>query len=319
MLICLQTSAARSDQAQREAGSDRWQVFPQWSGCVGAPETRGLRLAQHVVHYHQRFGEICCFHLHGKTASRVGERRPEEHVHKARRRFLCVSTRATPLPSKPLPLSPTQSTKYIQHSKTWHKTWGLDGSVDIAMGYKGSVIGMGSSLLVAPPTYHPSRQARRSKVEVALRLTVSQPVSQSVCLGIEHPCGTCDQILLAVGRLLSEICGLLSAGRPLRRENGSALCSVISRWSESRRTRNHTLLSHLRLPEPGGPSPRALGSLYVVSYDSTLLAPQRSTHIARTRTLTGPASEPMGGRAVRREDACRTACSTRLCTLNKEI
>jgi hypothetical protein len=29
------------------------------------------------------------------------------------------------------------------------------------------------------------------EVEVTLQLTVSQ----SVCLGIEHPCGTCDQIL----------------------------------------------------------------------------------------------------------------------------
>jgi hypothetical protein len=26
--------------------------------------------------------------------------------------------------------------------------------------------------------------------------------SQSVCLGIEYPCGTCDQILLPVGMLL---------------------------------------------------------------------------------------------------------------------
>jgi hypothetical protein len=41
------------------------------------------------------------------------------------------------------------------------------------------------------------------EVEVTLRLTVSQ----SVCLGIEHPCGTCDQILFPVGMLLSEICG----------------------------------------------------------------------------------------------------------------
>jgi hypothetical protein len=45
--------------------------------------------------------------------------------------------------------------------------------------------------------------------EVTLRLTVSQ----SVCLGIEHPCGTCDHILLPVGMLLSEICGLVSVGR----------------------------------------------------------------------------------------------------------
>jgi hypothetical protein len=53
------------------------------------------------------------------------------------------------------------------------------------------------------------------EVEVTLQLTVSQSVSQSVCLGIEHPCGTCDQILFPVEMLLSEICGLVSMGRPL--------------------------------------------------------------------------------------------------------
>jgi hypothetical protein len=35
-----------------------------------------------------------------------------------------------------------------------------------------------------------------------------------------------------------------------------AICSVITQWSESLRTRNHTLLPHLRLPQPGGPGPR---------------------------------------------------------------
>jgi hypothetical protein len=80
--------------------------------------------------------------------------------------------------------------------------------------------------------------------------------SQSVCLGIEHPCEICDQILLPVGMLLSEICGLVSVGRPLWREDGSAICSVITQWSESLRTRNHTLLCHLRLPQPGGPGSR---------------------------------------------------------------
>jgi hypothetical protein len=40
-------------------------------------------------------------------------------------------------------------------------------------------------------------------------------LSQSVCLDIEHPCGTCDQILLPVRMLLSEICGLVFMGRPL--------------------------------------------------------------------------------------------------------
>jgi hypothetical protein len=61
----------------------------------------------------------------------------------------------------------------------------------------------------------------------------------------------------------------------------SAICSVITQWSESRRTRKHTLLSHLDPPNPEGLVPvfisprnrvaqlypRALGSLYVVSYD----------------------------------------------------
>jgi hypothetical protein len=45
--------------------------------------------------------------------------------------------------------------------------------------------------------------------------TDGQSVSQSVCLDIEHPSGTCDQILLPVGMLLSEICGLVSLRRPL--------------------------------------------------------------------------------------------------------
>jgi hypothetical protein len=65
-----------------------------------------------------------------------------------------------------------------------------------------------------------------------------QSVSQSECLGIEYPCGTCDQMLFPIGMLLSEICGLLSGGRPLWREDGSAICSVITQWSESLRTRN---------------------------------------------------------------------------------
>jgi hypothetical protein len=90
---------------------------------------------------------------------------------------------------------------------------------------------------------------RTLEVEVTLRLIVSQ----SLCLGIEHPCGTCDQILFPVGMLLSEICGLVSIGRPLWREDGSVICSVITQQSESLRTRNHTLLSHLRLSQPGGP------------------------------------------------------------------
>jgi hypothetical protein len=56
--------------------------------------------------------------------------------------------------------------------------------------------------------------------------------------------------------LLSEICSLVSVGHSLWREDGSAICSVITQWSESLGTRNHTLLSHLRLPQSGGPGSR---------------------------------------------------------------
>jgi hypothetical protein len=66
--------------------------------------------------------------------------------------------------------------------------------------------------------------------------------SQSVCLGIEHPCGACDQILLPVGMLLSEMCDIVYLGRPLWREEGSAICSVITQWSESLRSSNHLIL-----------------------------------------------------------------------------
>jgi hypothetical protein len=78
-------------------------------------------------------------------------------------------------------------------------------------------------------------------------------VSQSWCWA--HS-GTCDQILFPVGRLLSESCSLVSVGRPLWWEDGSAVCNAITHWSESRRTRNRILLSYLRLLHPGGPGSR---------------------------------------------------------------
>jgi hypothetical protein len=65
--------------------------------------------------------------------------------------------------------------------------------------------------------------------------------------------GTCDQILVLVRMLLSESCSLVSVGRPLWREDGSAICRAITQWFELHRTHDHALLSHLRLPQPGGP------------------------------------------------------------------
>jgi hypothetical protein len=51
---------------------------------------------------------------------------------------------------------------------------------------------------------------------------------------------------------------LFILGCPLWWEDGSVICSAICQWSESRRTHNYTLLSHLRL----------VGSISVASYDS---------------------------------------------------
>jgi hypothetical protein len=107
----------------------------------------------------------------------------------------------------------------------------------------------------------------RSYIYLLYFTTVTQSVwikFREAVISVEHPCGTCDQISLPVGMLLSEICGLVSVGHPLRREDGSAICSTITYWSELLRTRNHTLLSHLRLPQPGG-----RGSVFISHYSGT--------------------------------------------------
>jgi hypothetical protein len=77
--------------------------------------------------------------------------------------------------------------------------------------------------------------------------------SLSICLGIEPTLWTFDQTLLPFQESGSGICCPVSVRRPLWREDRSAIYSVITQWSESLRTRNHTLLSHLRLPQPGEP------------------------------------------------------------------
>jgi hypothetical protein len=48
----------------------------------------------------------------------------------------------------------------------------------------------------------------------------------------------------------------ISGGRPLWREDGPAICSVLTQWSESPRNRNHILHSHRRLLQPVGPGSR---------------------------------------------------------------
>jgi hypothetical protein len=72
------------------------------------------------------------------------------------------------------------------------------------------------------------------EIEDTLRLTVSQSVSQYVL--VSSPLWDLWTDITA-GRLLSESCDLVHVRRPLWREGGSAVCSVITKWSESRRTR----------------------------------------------------------------------------------
>jgi hypothetical protein len=81
-----------------------------------------------------------------------------------------------------------------------------------------------------------------------------QSVSMSWCRA--HS-GTCDQILLPVGRFLFESCGLVSVEHPSWREDGSAVCKfAVQSLSCPSRAEPVTLLSHLRLPKPGGPGSR---------------------------------------------------------------
>jgi hypothetical protein len=98
--------------------------------------------------------------------------------------------------------------------------------------------------LLSPVTLRLTERARRTSelhfsnltgschlanwTEVEVKVTLRLTVSQSVCLGIKHTCGTCEQILFPAGMLLSGICGLVSMGRPVWLEDGSAICSVIT-------------------------------------------------------------------------------------------
>jgi hypothetical protein len=110
--------------------------------------------------------------------------------------------------------------------------------------------------------------------EVTLWLTVSQyDLLSSALVGLV----TRYYFLSECSRLKFEICGLVSVGRPLWREDGSEICSVITQRSESRRTCNHTLLSHLRLPQPGGPGspiyiPQEQHAIQLYSPAGTLIA-----------------------------------------------
>jgi hypothetical protein len=89
----------------------------------------------------------------------------------------------------------------------------------------------------------------RAEVEVTLRLTVSHyDLVLSPLWDLWPDITSCRKV--AVWKLQSCFCGAPSLTR-------GQVCSLqCTQWSESRRTRNRALLSHLRLPQPGGPGSR---------------------------------------------------------------
>jgi hypothetical protein len=91
------------------------------------------------------------------------------------------------------------------------------------------------------------------EVEVNLRPTVSRPV----CLGVRHPSGTSDQFFFLLEIFFRQLRVCYFVAPSLAR---GRVCNLLYRavtlGSKSRRTHSHILLSHLRLPQLGGPGPR---------------------------------------------------------------
>jgi hypothetical protein len=120
------------------------------------------------------------------------------------------------------------------------------------------------------------------KLKLNLRPTVSRPV----CLVVRSPSGNRDQISFSLKfpldscRFCYFVVPSLTRGRTLHFLLG--LARAITHWLESRRPHNYILLSHLRLPQPGGPGTRIYipqeqggpvippdtGFQFVASYDS---------------------------------------------------
>jgi hypothetical protein len=67
-----------------------------------------------------------------------------------------------------------------------------------------------SVILPSKPRFLKVDERTGLEVEVEVEVTLRLTVSPSVCLGIEHTRGTCDQILLPVGMFLLFLANLQS-------------------------------------------------------------------------------------------------------------
>jgi hypothetical protein len=144
-------------------------------------------------------------------------------------------------------------------------------------------------LSLLPDVLLPQQPVTQYSVEAEVTVTVSQPE----CLSVKP-------ILGLVTGLLSESCDLVSVGRPLWREDGYAVYSAITQWSESCRIRNHTLLFHLRLPQLGGPA----SLIYIPQEQGEPVIPSgtRCTTVSNDWLMAN--SEPVRRRTEQRRNHC---------------
>jgi hypothetical protein len=117
------------------------------------------------------------------------------------------------------------------------------------------------------------------KLSLSLQVQDWPTVSRPVRLGVGTPLGPTRRYEFS---LLTFTFLLLRVGCPLWGEKGSVICSVITHRLESYRDHNHTLLFHLRLPQPGGQGPVFISRKCWNWVDTTLL---RQGHYYTCNTL----------------------------------
>jgi hypothetical protein len=96
----------------------------------------------------------------------------------------------------------------------------------------------------------------RNSVEVEVEVTLRLTVIYSVCFGVEHSLGLPTRYYFLSVCCCLKFVVLFRWGALSDEMTGLQFSLQLLKWFESLRTCNHTLLSHLRLSEPGGPGSR---------------------------------------------------------------